>query len=134
MTHSGETIEAVLQAVRRAEKLLRQEADNLAKSTSPLNAEFPEADVDILRDVDGEIEHCDAPKWMNKRIICGVRVEGDKVIINMKGGVKQGNRAARLVCGEILKQMESRSQAVHVPKPVIYANQIKDEEDGNTRC
>jgi hypothetical protein len=37
-----------------------------------------------------------------KMAMRGVRVDGDKVVIAMKGGKGRGNEAARRLCGEIL--------------------------------
>jgi hypothetical protein len=38
------------------------------------------------------------------KLIAGVRVEGDMVVLKVKGG----NDAARRLCGEIIKEMEAR--------------------------
>jgi hypothetical protein len=40
--------------------------------------------------------------WEPAKLIRGVRVEDDKVIITVKGG----NEAARHLCGELLKEKE----------------------------
>lgn len=41
------------------------------------------------------------------KLIQGVRVEGDTVVITVKGG----NHDARCLCGEIINEMEMRSEA-----------------------
>jgi hypothetical protein len=40
------------------------------------------------------------------KLMCGVRVDGDTVVITVKGG----NDAARCLCGELIKEMEIRSE------------------------
>ena len=40
------------------------------------------------------------------KLICGVRVEGDTVLITVKGG----NDEARCLCGELINEMEMHKE------------------------